>query len=131
MVKPNGIIAAWAYCLPAITPEIDPLIQNFHDVTLDKYWREENRLVEKGYTTIPFPFTQIAAPDFFVEKQMNLYDFIGYLNTWSATQRFITEHGTNPTTPLLNELKVPWKDSNFDRKITWKLFLKIGRVGAV
>ncbi len=31
VLKPNGIIAAWTYALPIISPEIDKIIKAFHD----------------------------------------------------------------------------------------------------
>jgi SAM-dependent methyltransferase len=128
VLKKNGIIAAWAYFLPSISPEIDEIVSHYHFQTLNDYWLAENRLVEKGYSTIPFPFKQISSPEFFYEKQMSLGDLIGYLNTWSATQRYIDKNKINPTEQLLNELLPVWKNKDAERKATWKLVLKVGRV---
>ncbi len=127
VLKRSGIIAAWAYALPSIMPEIDKAVKYLHDVTLNEYWLPENRLVEQGYTTIPFPFEQIDTPAFACEKVMCRADFIGYLNTWSATQRFIGENGTNPTDNLSEELEAHWGD-NEEKMVAWKLVMKAGRV---
>ena len=51
VLKPNGIIAAWAMGVPSISPPVDKIINHFHDHTLNDFWLAENRLVEKGYTT--------------------------------------------------------------------------------
>jgi len=128
VLKNNGIIAAWTYGLPLISPDIDKIIKLYHDETLNNYWLPENRLVEKEYATIPFPFQQISSPQFFYEKTMNLNDLIGYLNTWSATQRFINENQFNPTEQLRKDLLPVCKDMDLEKKLTWKLILKVGRV---
>lgn len=128
VLKPNGVIAAWAMGVPSISPEIDKIIQHFHDHTLNDYWLAENRLVEKGYATIPFPFQLISSPDFFCEKRMNLHDLTGYLNTWSATQRFINQQGFNPTEQVMKELAKVWEDASLEKTLVWKLVLKVGRI---
>ncbi|MCW3123664.1 MAG: Trans-aconitate methyltransferase [Flavipsychrobacter sp.] len=128
VLKPGGIIAAWCYEVPFVTPGIDKIVRHYHDHTLNDYWQYENRLVEKAYTTIPFPFELIDSPSFTSEKMMDLDTFIAYLNTWSATQRYINDKGMNPTEQLRDELRTVWPVSNKALKVTWKLILKTGRV---
>ncbi|MEO8148236.1 MAG: class I SAM-dependent methyltransferase [Bacteroidia bacterium] len=128
VLKYNGIIAAWSYCLPSVSPEIDEIINHFHYITLNDYWLPENRLVEKKYATVPFPFEQIDSPVFYSEKIMNLKDFISYLNTWSAVQRFIDINKFNPTEELQIEIMKIWNKTDAEKKVTWELTLKVGRV---
>src|SRR6185295_8655921 len=111
VLKTNGVIAVWAYGLPFIEPEIDKRIKNFHDHVVGKYWLAENRLVENEYKAIPFPFKQVQAPAFSYKKMITLHEVIGYLDTWSATQRFINENKFNPTEQLQKELAEHWKDA--------------------
>jgi SAM-dependent methyltransferase len=128
VLKPNAVIAAWAYGVPTIlSPEVDELIQHFHYHTLDSYWLHENRLVEKGYETIPFPFQQIHSPEFYFEKTMKLDELAGYLNTWSATQSFINENKFNPTEQVFAELRNIWGDVASEKTVRWKLAMKVGR----
>ena len=122
---PGGIFAAWAYGLPVITPEIDAVVRKLHDETLGPFWLAENRLVEKEYTTVPFPFELLDAPEFFYEKKFTLKDYIGALNTWSATQRFIQQKGYNPVDEVYDTLKNIWAD---EQLVRWKLILKVGKV---
>jgi SAM-dependent methyltransferase len=128
VLKNNGIIAAWAYGYPTVTPEVDVIIQDYHNHTLNDYWLPENRYSEEEYRTIPFPFQQISCPVFFSEKMMTAGDFVGFLNTWSATQRFIDKNNYNPTDELKNDLVAAWKGNDSEKKVTWKLSLKAGRV---
>jgi SAM-dependent methyltransferase len=127
VLKPNGVIAAWAYGTPSVSPQVDKILLHYHDVTLNDYWQTENRYVEKGYQTIPFPFVAINTPQFSCERSMNLQDFIGFLNTWSATQRFISKNQHNPTEQVQNELQKVWQDPLEEKTVTWNLVLKAGR----
>jgi len=128
VLKPGGIVAAWAYAVPTIAPEVDKIIRHLHDVTLDSFWVHENRLVEQEYRTIPFPFEEISAPSFVSTRQFTLDDIVAYLDTWSATQKYMATHGVSPTAPLGNELACVWGDGNEEKTVTWKLVLKVGRV---
>lgn len=128
VLKPGGILAAWCYAVPSITPEIDETIMRLHSGILKSYWRYENWLVEQEYTTIPFAFDEVPSPVFYSEKEMTLDDVVGYLNTWSATQRYLAENGENPVHAILEELSAAWGDAGAAHKMRWKLVSKIGRV---
>lgn len=126
VLKKNGIIAAWAYGLPVTgIREIDELLKHFHNHTLSDFWQYENRLIEKEYVTIPFPFTQVAAPDFYMHKNLSAVALAGLLRSWSATQRFIDDHGFDPVTEL--EPKIQEYSGHKEIKATWKIILKVGR----
>jgi hypothetical protein len=128
VLKTNGIIAAWSYLLPSVSYEVDKIVEHFHYETLNAYWLPENRLIEKGYETIPFPFEQVNCPRFFCERLMLPDDLIGYLNTWSATQRFIRENGSNPVEILREQLITAWGEKDSQKKVTWELILKVGKM---
>jgi SAM-dependent methyltransferase len=128
VLKHNGIIAAWCYRIPTISPQIDSIVTDFNDNVMDNYWLPENKLVDQEYKTIPFPFSAIDSPTFFSERQMTLEDFIWYLNTWSATQRYISQHGSNPTTQVKDKLQKVWEIGDNKKTVIWRLVLKVGRV---
>jgi len=130
VLKPGGVVAAWAYGIPTIEPAVDALLHKFHFGILDSYWRPENRLVEQEYRTIAFPFEQVVCPGSYSEKMMSVTDMIGYLNTWSAVQRFINEQQYNPTDQLAEELRRIWQEEEV-KTVRWKLILKAGRVNNV
>ncbi len=128
VLKPGGIIAAWSYCYPYISPETDEITKHYHDVILNEYWQYENRLVEHGYKDLPFPFDELKAPEFISEKMMDMNDFVAFLNTWSATQKFIRHRGYNPTDDVKKKLTEVWGEQQTKKKVTWKLVLKVGRI---
>ena len=43
------------------------------------YWPPERRIVEDGYRTLPFPFDELAAPEFEMVHSWNLEHLMGYL----------------------------------------------------
>src|SRR5580765_217649 len=59
----NGVIAVWAYGIDEVEGEaVNTLAQDYYSNVGGTYWPPERVLVEQGYRTIPFPFTEISAP---------------------------------------------------------------------
>ena len=127
VLKKNGIIAAWAYNLPVITPEIDKIVYDFHEDVLGEFWLYENRLIDKKYSTIPFPFQELSPPAFRIQKDLLLNELVGLIKSWSALQRYIDKYGKNPVDELENGLQKCWGNSEDKKEATWKLILRVGR----
>jgi SAM-dependent methyltransferase len=128
VLKPTGILAAWAYSIPTIDSETDRLLKTFHDETVGEFWVHPNRLVDQEYKTLPFPFEVMECPPFVSRRHFSRADLLGYLNTWSAVQKYIRTYNRNPTDDLAPMLTKFWPDENQIKEVTWKLILKIGRV---
>ncbi len=88
VVRPGGILAVWCYELHSITPEVDAVIRRFYTDIVGSYWPPECRLVEEGYQTLPFPFDELTPPGFQMTQSWDLAHLMGYLDSWSATQRY-------------------------------------------
>lgn len=128
VLKPNGILAVWAYGINRVEDEeINKRIYDFYDNTVGPYWPPERRLVEEGYRTIPFPFVEILPPQIHMEARWTLEQLLGYFSTWSATNRYIAATGRNPLESLSNELAPAWGDAKKARLIMWPLSMRIGR----
>jgi len=124
----NGVIAVWAYGIDEVEGEaVNTLAQDYYSNVVGPYWPPERVLVEQGYRTIPFPFTEISAPPFHMEMQWDLDALLGYFSTWSATNRFIQANGYNPIEQLAATLARAWGDVNRPRLIVWPLSLRVGR----
>lgn len=129
VLKSKGVIAAWAYGLPQINPAIDQLLREFHDDTVGAFWLAENKMIDANYSSIPFPFEEVLAPDFYITQYASLFELMGHVSTWSATQKYILQHRENPVNALTEKLMEHWLDSpEIKKKITWKLILKIGKL---
>ncbi len=127
VLKPNGVIAIWAYNLLKISPEIDRLVENFYTETTGPFWPPERVIVEAGYRSIAFPFAEIDAPPFRMEARWTLEQLLGYLRTWSATQKFLAARGFNPVNSLGQELRAVWDEAEKTRLVQWPLTLRVGK----
>ncbi len=129
VLKPGGVLAAWAYGINTLEDKaINSIVQDFYENIVGPYWPLERRFVEAGYRTIPFSFTEIAAPSFRMEARWSLGQLLGYFSTWSATNRCIKATGENPLVPLADQLKPVWGEADSPRRVVWPLALRIGRV---
>jgi ubiquinone/menaquinone biosynthesis C-methylase UbiE len=131
VLKPQGVLAAWCYGVPFVSDEIQPAIHFLHDEVLGSFWEEANHLVEQEYKTLYFPFQEIEAPAFYSERTFNRADFIRYFHTWSATQKYIQQHGVNLVDAWEPTIHPLWPDADEEKIIRWKLILKVGRLARV
>ena len=131
VLKPDGILAAWTYNLTEISPEIDQLIHHYYSDIVGEYWPERIRYLEERYETIPFPFEEIAPPSFAMKINWNLMQLAGFLDSWSATQRYKAQMGHHPLEIIWPQLVAVWGDENEPRPIRWRLHFRIGRNNSV
>ncbi|HEY9525997.1 MAG TPA: class I SAM-dependent methyltransferase [Anaerolineales bacterium] len=127
VLKPGGILAAWTYSLTEISPAIDVLIQQYYGEILKGYWPERIHYLEEKYETLPFPFAEIIPPLFTMEISWNLIQFAGFLDSWSATQRYRAQKGQHPLELIWDKLLAAWGDEKVTRLVRWPLYFRIGR----
>jgi len=126
VAKPNAVIAVWTYELASITPEIDELVRHYYDGEIGKYWPPERKWVDEHYQTIPFPFREIEASTFRMKEERTLSSWVGYLFTWSATQRAIKEQSRTFFGDFVTRLQKAWGDPASPRTVVWPLYLRAG-----
>jgi SAM-dependent methyltransferase len=96
VAKPGGIFAALVYSLIEVDdPVINNAIHEFYLLDSAPFWDSERHWVDEGYRGIPFPFEEIAAPEFTMEYEWRVADVLGYINTWSACQHYLKQTGRN------------------------------------
>ncbi len=127
VARPGAAFAASAYGNCRVSPEIDALYDHLYEKVLGPYWPPERAYVEQGYRTIPSPFTALPTPAFVMDVQWDLAGFLGYLETWSATQRYRRQNGQDPLAPLRPALESAWGDPSVVRRIVWPLALLVAR----
>jgi SAM-dependent methyltransferase len=130
--KSGGVIAAWAYGLHTISPDIDKvMLQLYEDILGDRYWPAERKYVEAKYETIPFPFEQMPAPQFQIELSWNMSDLVNYFRSWSSVQKFIEKNNYDPVDAILGSLENAWggkNKANEKRTAIWPLYIKVGKI---
>ena len=124
--KPGSWLSVWMYSLLRITPEIDKIIENYHFDTLSSYWDKERKYVDNNYTTIGFPFDEIKTPAFSIGYEWTIRDLEGYLDTWSALQKFVAANNYSPVPELIRSIEPFWKAERM--KIRFPVVMKMGRI---
>jgi hypothetical protein len=127
VLKSRGVVAAWAYKLAQIEPAIDAAVNHYYSDVVGGYWPPERGLVEK-FEELAFPFLGIAAPPFEMTAEWNAEHLIGYLRTWSATQRFIAANQRDPLKDVDEDLRAAWGDVDRRRRVVWPLTVRVARV---
>jgi SAM-dependent methyltransferase len=128
VLQPRGVLAVWAYNYLRISPEVDPFVRRFHDEIVGPYWPPERKLVGRGYRELPFPFEEIETPAFQIEVRWSLAHLLGYLRTWSATQRFMAANHHDPVELVASDLEQAWGNPAKEKLAIWPLTVRMGRV---
>jgi SAM-dependent methyltransferase len=126
VLKPDGIIAVMGYGLFSTNPGSDKILRDFYDKIVGPYWDAERRYLDENYTTIPFPFDEIDAPEFVNRFQWSFDQLTGYLETWSATQHYKVAKKSNPVDLIRESLRETWENSN--KEVVFPLLLRVGRL---
>ena len=126
VLKPGGVLAASAYNLLHIEKPIDEVVNRYYHEVVGPFWPPERRLVEQ-FGDLPFPFQEIDSPKFEMTVHWNLDHLLGYLRTWSSTQRFIITKNEDPLEQITDDLRSAWIHSGKTRTVTWTLVIRIGR----
>lgn len=128
VLKPSGVIAAWVFHQTDGVGPFDQLIEKFQHEVVGPYFPEETKKwVWTDYKTIPFPFNEIAAPEFRIKVKWTTEETLGYLGTWSATQRYIAQNKSNPLDIIEEDLRAIVSDAGGVIERSWKLCLRVGK----
>jgi ubiquinone/menaquinone biosynthesis C-methylase UbiE len=127
VLEPRGVIAAWTYSDCHVDAAVDRVKDHLYVDLTGPYWPPERRHVDAGYRTLPFPFTEIASPAFDMHAIWTLAQFLAYLRSWSASQRYLKTTGKDPVTLVENDLHDAWGDAQLPRKVRWSFHLRCGR----
>lgn len=123
--KPGSLLAAWTYVPFKVNPEIDRICDHFSYVTVGDCWHPGRRYLDAGYSSIPFPFTELEAPQFKIEVDWTYRQFIGYVDSWSAVQEYKNRNGISPLQLLEATLPEVWPPDEL-RTVTFPLFMRLG-----
>jgi SAM-dependent methyltransferase len=123
----GGVLAVWTYGAQGLDdPDLDGVLHRFYTEVVGPYWPPERCHVESGYRTLPFPFTELEAPVLTMVEHWSLPQLLGYVRTWSATQRFRETRGHDPVDQLEQNLVPYWGIPSLSRRIRWPLTLRVG-----
>ena len=127
VLRPNGILAIWSYSFFTIEPELDKLINTEFFAPIDPYWSDGNRQLFNGYQQVALPFEEIRTPDFSMQMDWTLDQLLGFLQTWSAVKRYITDRGIDPVSEIGSTLKPFWGNADKTKLVKMPLYLRVSR----
>jgi SAM-dependent methyltransferase len=126
--KPGAILAVWTYHFLIVDPAVDEVLARLYWQTLDGFWPERIHFLEEHYQTLPFPFEEIEPPAFQMQANWGLGDLVGFINSWSATQKYIQQTGKHPLDDFFDDLIRGWGSEDERREVSWPLYMRIGRL---
>lgn len=121
--KPSGVISAWCYSLGTISQKMDSVVKELY---LELPWPPERHYLDEKYQTILFPFKKLPTPTFYIKKELNFKQFIGYINTWSAVKEYQKLTQKNPIEQMYSKFSSAWGE-DLDKKqlMTWPIHLLV------
>ena len=129
VLKPGGVFAAWTYAdISAGEAAIDAAKNHLYVDLTGPYWPPERVHVDAAYRTLPFPFEEIPAPSFPMLAQWDVEQFLAYLRSWSATQRYIKARGHDPVALVEPQVRTAWGDPARVRTVRWQFHVRVGRL---
>ena len=131
VMREDGVLAVWCYRWIQVCPELDDLLQHFRQQTVGPYWPPERRHVDAGYRTLELPLIEQPLPSMFIEKEWGLSMLTQYLRSWSATQRYMQQHGEDPVAAIEAALHRAWGSESERRRVRWPLVVRAGKLAPV
>ena len=128
VAAPGCVLAAWTYHQSLIEPAVDRALEGLSR-TLGEYWPPRFHLVAERYRTLPFPFDELAPPGFEARAEWDLAQVLGFVESWSASQRYAAAQGRSAADSIRQELADAWGAPDLKRPVRWPLCLRVGRVG--
>jgi SAM-dependent methyltransferase len=128
VARPGALLAVSAYGNCSVDRAVDAVEWTLYADTLGGDWPPERALVDSGYRELPFPFEPVRTPSFGMHAQWNLAQFLAYLRSWSATQRYARRTGVDPVEAAAADLARAWGGPGRVRTVRWPFFTRVGRV---
>lgn len=128
VAKKECFFASWGYRFSHVSPEVDVLTKKFDEEIVGPYWPKERVFVNEQYNTIPLPFKPVDAPQFYLKCSWTMHELMGYLNTWSSTQQYISAKRHNPLDLIEKDMLTAWGNPEQQREILWPIYFKAGWV---
>ncbi len=128
VLKPDGVFAAWTYGQSRVSTDVDAPFDRLHDALLEGYWPDGRQHVIDGYRNLPVAFKRFAnVPAFEMRCDWTLPQYLAYLRSWSACQRYLRATGKDAVALIEADMTRAWGDPQQLRAVRWPLTLHVGR----
>ena len=126
--KPNAVVAVWMYNRMMIeNPVLEELYERFYFDIMGPYWDPERRYVDDNYETVKFDFKDASRKQFQSVVNWTIEEFMGYLASWSANQKFQIQNKHSAVDLIKNEVRSAWKNVT-TRRFIFPVYMRYGKV---
>jgi SAM-dependent methyltransferase len=129
VARPDALLAVWNYPRPCfVDARLDRVFLDFYSNVVGPYWPAGRRHIEANYTTLPFPFRELAHPEFGLDLDWPFEQVIGYVSSWSATAQYRKALGEDPVPLLRASLGAVWPGAGATARVRIPLGLRVARL---
>jgi SAM-dependent methyltransferase len=126
VARPGALLALVSYGKTRVTPELDVLIDEFHDRTLLGYWPPERAHVVDGYAQLSFPFARLPVPALAIVRSWGIGELLAYVRTWSGVTALVKAGKSAEFERFGYRLRSVWGTR---REVRWPLTVLAARLG--
>lgn len=131
VARSGALLAIYSYERSAVSADVDAVFEHLYRDVLGPYWPTERQQVENGYRDVLFPFAELAdVPRWQLQCDWTLAQYLAYLRSWSACQKYVAANGRDPVATLAPAFAEAWGDAANVRTVVWPLNVRVGRVNA-
>ena len=127
VLAPEGVCAVWSYAESRVSAAVDAVFDELHFGVLGEDWPAGREHVLNRYRELPFPFAPIAVPAFEMHCDWNLFQYLAYLRSWSASQRYLGRTGRDAVAAITPAMTRAWGEPQAARPVRWPLTVLAGR----
>ena len=123
---PGGILALISYGVMQLDEELQQRFHQFYYDEIGPYWPAERQLVDEGYRTLAFPFTEIPTQAMTINLAWPLKGLLGYISTWSAVKRAQEAGKSALVEAFSQDIRRLWGNPETLRQIVWPINMRVG-----
>ncbi|MEO7252535.1 MAG: class I SAM-dependent methyltransferase [Arenimonas sp.] len=127
VLAPDAVIAVWTYAESRVDAAVDRVFDDFHNEQLADDWPAGREHVINGYRNLPFDFAPITVPAFAMRCDWTLAQYLDYLRSWSASQRYQQRTGCDAVDLISEAMAKAWGNQSKARTVSWPLTILAGR----
>ena len=128
VAKNEAVVAIWNYnLLNTDRPQVSQLINYFYSNIIANYWEPERKYVDNNYATALFEFDPLPSRQFSIHMNWRKEELTGYLNTWSAVQKYRQVNNSSPLLLIKDQLDTLLNEDEI-LAVEFPVHLRLGRI---
>ena len=128
IATPGAILALISYGVLRLDGDLGIRFERFYWSEIGPYWPSERKLVDSGYATIDFPFSELDPPAIAIHLEWCLEEFLGYISTWTAVRIARDSEREDLLNRFAADIAELWGEPKARRPISWPINMRIGKL---